>query len=123
MKPLVYVAGPITTDPFGCVRQATQVFTALREEHLVPFCPQFSVISEMVKARSYEEWLAFDFEVIENCAAVIRLPGESPGADRECEFAKSIGLPVFHLPRDWRQLRMWVWTLREGRLDESHPTT
>lgn len=95
MKPLVYVAGPITGDPFGCVRQAAKAFRDLRTCDVVPFLPQLSVIQEMVDPLPYEEWLAYDFEVIERCDALFRLPGESPGADREVEFATSLGLPVF----------------------------
>lgn len=108
MKPLVYVAGPMSLDPWGCVRLANMAFTELRNEGLVPFCPQFSVIAEMVESRPYEDWLSYDFDVIRHCAAVVRLPGESPGADRECEFGRSLGVPVFELPDGWRDLRAWA---------------
>ena len=63
-KPLVYVAGPITRDPFGCVRQSVEAFTTLRELGCVPFCPQWSVIAEMVNGMPYEDWMSYDFDVI-----------------------------------------------------------
>lgn len=105
---MVYVAGPITADPFGCVRTANYAFTELTREGLVPFLPQLSVLAEMVEHRSYEAWLAYDFDVIRHCAAVVRLPGKSPGADKETEFARSLGKPVFALPDDWADLRSWA---------------
>jgi hypothetical protein len=41
----------------------------------VPFLPQLSVLHEMVAPLPYEEWLAYDFEVIARCDALVRLPG------------------------------------------------
>lgn len=93
-KPLVYVAGPITRDPFGCVRQAIGAYNALREQGCVPFLPQLSVIHEMVEHVPYDEWLSYDFDMIRHCDALLRLDGESPGADLEVAFARSLGIPV-----------------------------
>ena len=94
-KPLVYVAGPITRAPFGCVRQAVAAYGKLREAGCVPFLPQLSVIHEMVEHVPYGEWLAYDFDMIRHCDALLRLDGESPGADLEVAFARSIGIPVY----------------------------
>lgn len=99
MKPLVYVSGPMTGDPYGCVRQATDAFAALRLAGCVPFLPQLSVLHEIVDPQPYEEWLAYDLDVIAHCHAIIRLPGDSPGADRECDMARNLGLPVFEWNR------------------------
>lgn len=93
-KPLVYVAGPITGNPWGCVRQGTDAFRSLREIGCTPFLPQLSVLHEMVDPMPHADWLAYDFEIIRRCDALLRLPGESKGADAEVEFAKSLGLPV-----------------------------
>lgn len=41
-------------------------------------------------------WYQYDFEWLEKCDAVYRLPGESVGADKEVERAKELGKPVFH---------------------------
>ena len=99
-KPLVYVAGPITGNPFGCVRQAVDAFRWLRKAGTVPFLPQLSVLHEMVQPEGYEEWLAYDFDVLERCDALVRLPGESPGADREVVHARSLRLPIFYVHED-----------------------
>lgn len=95
MRPLVYVAGPITSNPFGCIRQAADAFIRLRAVGVTPFLPQLSVIHEMVDPQPYETWLAYDFDVIQQCDALYRLDGDSPGADREVTLARSLGLPVF----------------------------
>ena len=113
-KPLVYVAGPITGDPFGCVRQSVHAFDTLRALGCVPFCSQWSVIAEMVEHQPYEDWMAYDFDVIERCDALVRLEGESPGADREVDEAQRLGLPVFGLKYggDIQAIIRWVadWT-------------
>lgn len=41
-------------------------------------------------------WLAMDCAIVERCDAVLRLPGESAGADVETAHADSLGIPVFH---------------------------
>ena len=97
-EPLVYVAGPITKDPFGCVRQATDAFTWLRDFDLVPFLPQLSVLHEMVSPLPYEEWMSYDFRIIEHCSGLLRLDGKSPGADREVAYATGLGIPVLRDP-------------------------
>lgn len=104
-KPLVYVAGPITGDPFGCVRQAMGAFRMIRHAGCVPFLPQLSVIGEMVEPQDYEGWMAYDLDIIEHCDALYRLKGVSAGADREVEFARRLGLPVLGIDgQDWPAL-------------------
>ncbi len=44
---------------------------------------------------SHADWLAMGFAWIEVSDAVLRLPGESVGADAECEHAGKVGVPVF----------------------------
>lgn len=117
---MVYVAGPISGDPFGCVRQAVDAWERLRAVGLVPFLPQLSVLHEMVRPVGYEAWLAYDFDVIRNSEAVVRLPGHSPGADGEVAFAAELALPVFELPEDWELLERWAASLHARRCDDPH---
>lgn len=117
MKPLVYVAGPITGDPFGCVRQANEAFTWLRTIDCVPFCPQWSVISEMVHHRDYEAWMDYDFDVIRQCHGLLRLAGESPGADSEVALAVSLDLPVFFFDDAGHRRAMPIWAQRHWQDD------
>jgi hypothetical protein len=101
MKPFVYVAGPVSKDPFGCVRKAAPVFEDLLHLGCTPFLPQLSILQEMIAPLPYETWLEYDFDIIRDQAdAVIRLPGESPGADREVALAHKLFLPVFQWPED-----------------------
>ncbi len=67
------------------------------EEGFVPHCPHLTVFCEFMEPDRipYEKWLELDKNYIDNSDAVLRIPGHSPGADRECEYALSKGIPVF----------------------------
>lgn len=107
-KPLIYVAGPITGDPHGCVRRALPAFDWLTSNGAVPFLPQLTVIAEMIQPRHYEAWMTYDLDVIDRCDALVRLPGDSPGADREVTHAHQRGLPVFAWPEGASLLDAWL---------------
>ena len=94
--PLVYVAGPITIpDPLENTHYAIKAATALLDSGLVaPYVPHLTCFWHVVTPRPYETWLAYDLEILARCDALLRLPGESAGADREVAFAVEQGIPV-----------------------------
>lgn len=104
----IYVAGPLTGKDLTInVHKAARVAEELRQRHFIPYCPHLSILMEMIcPGGSYEDYLAMDFAWIDRCDALFRLPGESAGADREVEYAKSKGIPVYYslkeLPRSTR---------------------
>jgi len=50
----------------------------------------------MVHPNTYDKWMEWDFAWIDVCDCLLRLPGESRGADLEVEHAKLRGIPVFY---------------------------
>lgn len=101
MAHLVYVAGPITDDPWDCVRKATIAAHHLAAAGLHAYLPQLSVLHEMIDPQPYERWIEHGLLMVERCDAVLRLPGDSPGADREVEHARDLGLIVEHWPASY----------------------
>lgn len=95
MKPLVYVAGPITGDPWGCVRKATMAAAILEDLDCWAYLPQMSVLHEIVSPMPYEHWVGHGLAMVERCDGLWRISGESPGADREVQRAVELGVPVF----------------------------
>jgi hypothetical protein len=91
----IYVAGPISSDPMGGARRAMEAGAELMAGGLVPFVPHLSILWEISHPRSYEEWMSWDFAWLSRCDALYRVPGKSSGADREVEFARELGIPVF----------------------------
>jgi hypothetical protein len=93
----VYVAAPLTCGPvLDNIRTAILTGTELLDLGYAPFVPHLSAFWDIVEPLCYEDWLAHDLEWLAVCDAVLRLPGESPGADREVACARERGLPVYH---------------------------
>lgn len=101
-RPLVYIASPYTKgDVAENVRVSCQMFDILLSSGLLnPIAPLWSHFQQIFYPRQYEEWMAYDFAIIERCDAVLRLPGESSGADREVAVCVGLGKPVFYTLRD-----------------------
>lgn len=98
MKKLVYIAGPLTTGVQDRnTNRAIHAGDMVAAMGGVPLIPHLSTLWAMVSNRewSYESWMEVDFEYIRRCDALYRFSGKSPGADREVEFAKRLGIPVF----------------------------
>ena len=96
MKPLVYVAGPYTKGDVAMnVRAACAAGERLTEKGLAVFIPHLTHFWHFVFPHPYEFWLAQDDQILYRCNAVLRLPGESSGADKETATAERLGIPVF----------------------------
>lgn len=93
----VYVAGPITKgDLLLNVRAAVEAADRLLDAGLVPFVPHLNCLWHLVSPKPYGGWLAYDREWLSVCDYVVRLPGESAGADSEVALAGGLGIPVYH---------------------------
>jgi nucleoside 2-deoxyribosyltransferase len=107
--PLVYVAGPYsapTSDGvLDNIRTAVNAGNALMDAGLDVLVPHLSDVLHAAKPRDYERWMTLDFNLLSRCDAVYRLDGVSPGADREVDYARRLGIPVF---RDLQGLKEWA---------------
>lgn len=106
-KLAVYIAGPYSKpDPALNVRTAIAIAEKLLERGLLPFCPHaLTHVWNLVSPKSYESWISFDADWLLKCDAVLRIPGDSAGADREVAVAEDFGIPVFYKLSDlleWR---------------------
>src|SRR3990167_6171041 len=92
----VYVAGPYTKDdPAINVGLALQAADALVERGHVPYIPHLSHFWHFYTPRPYQFWIGYALHWLAQCEAVLRLPGESPGSDKEVAWAEDKGLPVY----------------------------
>lgn len=91
----LYIAGPYSADPEACTLRAIDAFHAVLDLGLYPFLPHFTHYAHLRRPRPYEDWMALDFGWLDACHALLRLPGMSPGADREVARANEMGIPVF----------------------------
>lgn len=97
-RPLVYVAAPYTRpDPVHNTHLLIAAVDEMVDEGVVtPIAPHLTLLWHVVRPRPLDFWYAYDLATVARCDAVLRLPGESTGADREVEFALSRSIPVFH---------------------------
>lgn len=92
----VYVAGPYTKgDVVLNVRAAILAADALLTAGYIPFLPHTTMFWHLVAPHEIEVWYDYDLAWLRQCEAVVRLPGESTGADAEVAAAKELGIPVY----------------------------
>ena len=96
-KKLVYIASPYTKGDVAVnVRKAIDAADNLAKHGFLPFMPLMSHFWHMIYPHEYHFWTEMDLQWVERCDCVLRLPGESAGADHEVKFAMALKLPVFH---------------------------
>ena len=92
----VYVSGPLSAgDWMVNLRAAVDAAEDLSRRGHVPYVPHLSMFWHLLYSHPHEFWLALDREWLEVCDAVLRLPGDSEGADLEVAWARELGKPVY----------------------------
>lgn len=115
----VYLAGPIKKgDLLHNIEQADKAFADLLRGGVAPWVPHWScyhgsgrwvgddnmgfpkqviaVANPAAGGFGSKLWVDMDLAWVEVAEAILRLPGESVGADREVEHAKKHGVPIFY---------------------------
>ncbi len=101
----IYIAGPISKGPLDSnIAQANEAMIALMKAGFAPFNPMLTCFAGWPESRVpevlprgtvHEDWYNMELAWVGVSYGVLRLPGESVGADREVAYAKSLGIPVF----------------------------
>ena len=93
----VYIASPYTIGDVAVnVRRQMEVANQLIDLGFVPFVPLYAHFQHMFFPRPYDEWLELDKQWVPVCDYLLRLEGESKGADVEVELADKLKIQVFH---------------------------
>lgn len=96
----VYVAGPLSTGTYyevtKNIRHAIDIGERLLETGYAPYVPHYSHFWNLFHPHTWEAWMKLDYEWLKVCDALLRLPGESKGADQEVKWAQELGIPVCH---------------------------
>ena len=92
----VYIAGPYTQgNPVHNTKLAIMVAEEIIDAGHIPYVPHLNLLWDLVAPHSPEFWYDYDLEWLGACDCLLRLPGESAGADREVAYAKGRGIPVY----------------------------
>lgn len=96
----IFISGPYSIgDIEANVKRACDLANTLINLGYAPFCPH---LFHYLPHQPYNKWLEIDNAFLEVCAAVIRIPGESVGSDREVQLAEKLGIPVFYSIQELR---------------------
>jgi len=100
---ICYLSGPISNGGTATLEERTANVEASYDPHLYLTQHGVSVINPMLThfvdptgVLDHATWLSSDYEIIAKCDCLLRLPGESSGADAEVEFAQRKGIPVYY---------------------------
>jgi len=92
----VYIASPYTVgDTQANVAKHLECADKLMTLGYSPYAPLLCHFQHMLLPRPYEDWFGHVINWIQYCDAMIRLPGESSGADKEVEIARLLRIPVY----------------------------
>lgn len=93
----MYIASPYTIgDPAVNVKAQIDVADELISLGFVPFVPLYFHFQHMIHHRPYSDWIDLGLEWVSSCDCLLRLPGNSNGADGEVKYAKLLEKPVFY---------------------------
>jgi len=94
----IYIAGPYTKGDVAVnVREAILAADRLVEIGHTPYVPHLTHFWHLVSPKPYEFWLNLDMTILGYWAeAVLRLPGDSHGADGEVQQALANQIPVYY---------------------------
>lgn len=99
-SPMVYVAGPITGVDHGTeaanVARGCLVGATMLDAGITAIVPHLTWYWDAAHRQPYERWIEYALEVVARCDHVFRMIGDSRGADLECDWARSEGIPIFH---------------------------
>ena len=100
----VFISAPYTKgDPVDNTRGVILIAELLCKMGHVPFVPHLTLFWHFLEPHEPQFWYDYDNEWLKVCDAVLRLPGDSVGADNEVKLAQSLGIPVYYSVGDLRK--------------------
>ena len=97
MRKRIYISGPLTSS--GNVREnierAIVAARALVAAGFAPLCPHLNYVLDPTESFPHDLFMDIELPWVAVADALLRLPGESLGADIEVGEAERLGIPVF----------------------------
>lgn len=94
-RPTCYVSGPMTVGDWDTnIRRGIDAGEEVYKAGFLPFIPHCFEAWGKRHPKSWEDWMEIDLQWVEACDALLRIPGESKGADIEVAHALKLAKPV-----------------------------
>ncbi len=101
LKKVIYIAGPYTMgDVAQNVRNAVFAGDKLWDMGYVSIIPHLFHFWHYISPKGWQEWMDMDIVLLGKCDGLLRLDGESKGADIEVTLAKDLNIPVYYDIKD-----------------------
>lgn len=95
-RTVVYIACPMTKGGFtNNVRNCLRIAQELKVKGYSPIAPVLTWFWDMLYPEKLQDWLQYDFGLIAVSDCVLRLQGESDGADAELDYAVRNDVPIY----------------------------
>jgi hypothetical protein len=93
----VYLASPYTIGDVAVnVKVQIDMADQLMNHGFAPFVPLYSHFQHMAHPRHHRDWMDQDLVWLAQCDCVLRLKGESAGADEEVALAIKLSIDVYY---------------------------
>lgn len=98
MRKRIYISGPLTSsgNVLENIERAMNAARMLIDNGFAPFCPHLTYHVDPGETIPHSVWMEAELPWLTMAHAVLRLPGESVGADIETDQARKLGIPIFH---------------------------
>lgn len=106
-RKLIFISAPYTIGDHALnVRAAIDATEQVMLLGAVAYNPLLSHFHQIVYPPTWHDWMKQSLTILSKCDALLRVDGESEGADKEVVFAKENGIPVFYSLAD---LKAWLY--------------
>lgn len=110
----IYVAGPVTKGNYlENMRMAIEVANRLIERGHFPFVPHLYDLINFLYPMEYGVIFEQVSSWVDVCHILLRLPGESKGADREVDKAYDLGIPVYYGLQEFMESPQWAEEIKD----------
>lgn len=97
MEKKIYISGPYTKgDTCENTNNAIKIANKILDAGHIPFVPHLAHFWHTMTPRPWQDWMKIDLAFLPSCNILLRLPGESKGADIEVAKAMELNIPVFY---------------------------
>lgn len=107
-RPLCYLAGPFSSNPVANTRNAIVIADRIQATGLLTVhVPHLNILWDFICPHDDQYWLDYDYAILVRSNVLLRIPGDSPGADDEVPYAMERDIPVFYTEME---LLYWAGT-------------
>ena len=94
---LIYLAGRFSRGDVGeNINNVIKIADKLVKMGYIPVIPHLLFFWDLISPKPHQFWLDYDLHFIEVCDAILRLPGESLGADSEVRYGERLGKKIYY---------------------------